>query len=139
MKLPADVLDTRDRYVVAFPLWSMPPGPAAEERARTWTLGLCSQVAYEHPGEGYGSKRADQNRPISKDALARQKDDGTLLMWDMLSGAGDGSPTLVEHPDSQDVTGQVFVEVDAYDVIAGDEQVRPPDGGGGGPAPVITS
>jgi hypothetical protein len=117
MKLPSAVLATRDRYVETFPLWTMPEGPAAEDRARRWTLGLVAQVVWEH-GTTYGSKRADPNRPISKDGLAQQSG-ATLFVWDMLSGAGTGSPSLNENPDAQDITGQLFEHVDGRDVIGG--------------------
>lgn len=120
MKLPAAVLATRDRYVAKFPLWIMPAGTpaevlAAEERARQWDAGLASQVAWEHPGQGYGLKRADAGRPVTKDGLAQLSD--RLWVFDMLSGAGTGRPTLVPNPDAQDITGQVFVPVVGRDVI----------------------
>ncbi|MGC4082406.1 MAG: hypothetical protein QM736_09950 [Vicinamibacterales bacterium] len=53
-------------------------------------------------------KRADPNRPISKDTLARLFD-GHLLICDC--SARHRRPTPIENPDSQDITGQVFVEV----------------------------
>ena len=96
MKLPAGVLATRDRYVQAFPLWTMEAGSAADDRARKWTLGLASQIVHEH-GETYGSKRADPTRPISKDAIA-QVQGPYLYGWDMLTGAGSGTPKLVPIP-----------------------------------------
>jgi len=123
--LAPDALAVRDRYVTAFPLWDMPPGPAAEERARTWTLGLCNQLAHDLPGQNYGAKRADANRPISKDAVAQKQPNGALFSWDMLSGAGDGSPELVQNPDSEDITGQVFVQVEGVDIIAGEGHPAP--------------
>src|SRR6187399_2699112 len=116
MKLPAEMLDTRGRYLVAFPLWSMPAGPAAEDRARQWTLGLVAQVCYEHHGMGYGSKRASPDRPISKDGLAQQSG-AKLFVWDMLSGAGTGTPSLTNNPDGEDITGQIFEHVEPRDVI----------------------
>lgn len=131
-KLPSDVLHTRDQYVAKFPLWSMPEGEEAEKRARDWTLGLCSQLAFSHPNQGYGSKQADPTRPPSKDAIAQQSG-STLLAWDMLTGAGTGSPSLVQNPDSMDVTGQVFLPVTPADMLSG--AAAPPTGGGGGSTP----
>jgi len=118
MKLPAAVLNTRSRYVATFPLWVMPPGPDAEERARQWTLYLVAQIVYEFPGQGYGSKRADNSRPISKDSLA-QTGEGLLFNWDMLSGAGTGAPRLTDNPDGENITGQIFVPVNGLNVIGG--------------------
>lgn len=115
MQLPPDVLLTRSKYLAVYPLWTMPQGPEAEDRARAWTIGLAEQLAFSHPGQGYGCKRADPGRPISKDSIAQPQADGRLFAWDQLSGAGTGSPTLVQHPDSMDITGQVFVAVPAVD------------------------
>jgi len=125
VKLPSAVLATRDRYVQTFPLWTMPEGPAAEDQARQWTLGLISQIVFEH-GQTYGSKRADPNRPISKDGLAQQNG-AQLLCWDMLSGAGTGSPTVNQNPDSQDITGQIWEHVEGRDIIGGAPDPDEPD------------
>ena len=121
MKLPIEVIETRTRYLVAFPLWSMPPGPDAEERARRWTYGLAEQIGYDYPALRFGSKRADQTRPLSKDTLAQhpEKNAGRLYSWDQLSGAGTGTPTLVVSPDGEDITGQVFVPVKPTDHLSG--------------------
>ncbi len=123
MKLPSPVLATRNRYVAAFPLWSMPVDPndpasvaAAENRARTWTLGLVAQIVFEFPGSNYGSKRASPTRPLSKDGIAQQLGP-QILVWDMLSGAGTGSPTLTSNPDSEDISSQIFEIIIGRDVI----------------------
>ena len=124
MTLSAAVLSTRDRYVATFPLWSMPAGPEAEDRARRWTIGLAEQIRYEH-GPSYGNKRADPGRPISKDAIAYVpgilpwQPYEKLYAYDMLSGAGTGSPTLVPNPEGQDITGQVFVVAQPVDHLSG--------------------
>ena len=115
MKLPSAVLATRDRYVAAFPLWSVPESQA-DDTARKWTLGLIAQINFEHPNQGYGSKRADAGRPLSKDSLAQQVG-ATLNNWDLLSGTGTGHPTLVQNPDSEDITGQIWEFVAGRDVI----------------------
>lgn len=134
MFLPPDVLLTRSRYIAVYPLWTMPAGPEAEDRARKWTIGLAEQIAFEHPGQGYGCKRADPGRPISKDAIAQAQVDGRLVAWDMLSGAGTGSPVLVQHPEAMDITGQVFVTVPPVDHLSNGGTPTPPDPE---PAPVI--
>ena len=128
-KLPDTVRATRDRYVAVFPMWVMPAGEQAEAKARAWTIGLAKQVAFEHPNQGYGCKRAEPDRPISKDSLAQQTG-ATLLNWDILSGAGSGAPSVNANPDSEDITGQVFEHVTAQDVIAAGEL-----GGGEGEPP----
>lgn len=114
MQLPAEVKAIRARYVAKFPIPQGPPGPEIEEQVRQWSIGLAEQVAFERPGEGWGTKRADPNRPISKDGLARQDDEdrgGRLWIWDMVTGAGTGLGRLVENPEAEDITGQVFVPV----------------------------
>lgn len=114
MQLPAEVKAVRNRYVAKFPIPQGPPGPEIEEQVRQWSIGLAEQVAYEIPGQGWGTKRADPNRPISKDGLARQDDEdrgGRLWIWDMVTGAGTGLGRLVENPEAEDITGQVFVPV----------------------------
>ncbi len=115
MHLPSAILATRDRYVAAFPMWSVPESQA-DDTARKWTLGLIAQVNWEHPNQGYGSKRADAGRPLSKDSLA-QKVGAQILNWDMLSGTGTGHPTLVQNPDSEDISDQVWEFVQGRDVI----------------------
>ena len=109
--LPPEVKSIRSRYVAAFPVPQGDKGAAHEERCRQWSIRFAEQVAYEIPDQGYGVKRASPSRPISKDTLARWAPPGRLLMWDLLSGAGTGKPTLVTDPKSEDVTGQTFVAV----------------------------
>jgi hypothetical protein len=117
MKLPDQVKDIIGRFVAKFPLWSMTEGPGAEEQARQWSIHLAEQIAFEVPGQGWGKKRADPGRPISKDAIAQLGEHvdppqpGKLFAYDILTGAGTGKPGLVSDPDSIDITGQTFVSV----------------------------
>ncbi len=115
MKLPAAILNTRDRYVAAFPLWNVPP-EQADDTARQWTLGLIAQINFEHPNQGYGSKRADAGRPLSKDSLA-QLIGAVLWNFDLLTGTGTGHPSLVLNPDAIDISGQIWEFVQGRDVI----------------------
>lgn len=128
MKLPSAEIRLLERYAAAFPLWTMPAGPPAEERARQWTIGFARQSMFSLPELKFGSKKADATRPLSKDAIAQEQDPGdprtVLLAWDLLSGAGSGSPTLNHDPDAQDITGQVFFPVTAHDSLGG--AVDPP-------------
>ena len=122
MKLPSQMIALRDLYVLDRPLWSIPPSPEADERARQWTIGFAKQSMFSFPELNFGSKRADPGRPISKDSIAQEQHaihpmQYGLLSWDMLSGAGSGSPTLVLNPESSNITGQIFVPVEALNVI----------------------
>lgn len=109
MQLPDSVKAIRARYVAQYPVPQGAPGEAFEETARQWSIRFAEQVAHEL-GPMWGMKRADPNRPISKDTLSFYADD-TIRIWDLLTGTGTGAPRLVENPESEDITGQVFVPV----------------------------
>jgi hypothetical protein len=128
MKLPPTVKDTRRRYVETFPVPQGEPSPAFEDRVRRWTVAFIEQVAFELPGEGWGPKRGDQGRPLSKDSIANnQVVPGRLLGWDLLLGTGTGRPTLIADPNSRDITGQYFETRPAF--------FQPQDHLGGSPPP----
>lgn len=110
MQLPDAARQVRSRFIAAFPVPQGAPGEEFEERARQWTIKFAEQVAFDLPNQGWGMKRADPNRPISKDTIARLEG-GRLLIWDLLTGTGTGAPRPVENPESEDITGQFFVEV----------------------------
>ena len=118
MQLPVEVLDLRTRYVAHFPVPRGEPGAAFEAEARAWSIRFADQVAWSLPDQGWGMKRASTSRPISKDTIARWAPPGVLLVWDLLLGTGTGHPRLVMNPESQDVTGQVFVSVTPRDHLA---------------------
>lgn len=124
MLLPDAVKQVRARFIEAFPVPQGTPGEEFEERARQWTIKFAQQVAFDVPNQGWGMKRADPNRPISKDTIAKV-DAGRLLIWDLLTGTGTGMPRPVDDPDSQDITGQLFVEVVATNHLKG---IVPPQG-----------
>lgn len=101
--LPDKVIATLDKFFAANPL------PIGEDKIREVVIDADEQVAFEHPKEGWGTKRADKGRPVSKDSLSRLTG-GKLFIWDLVSGAGTNSPTLVyKTAQSQDVTGQVYI------------------------------
>lgn len=134
MKLPQQVLVIRDRYVAAYPVPSGGPNPADESfenRCRTWIRGMAEQIVFETQDPAWGCKNAGGGRPQSKDALAHQGG-MTLLCWDMLFGVGTGSPSLVQNPDSQDITGQTFMPVQGKDNIGGSTGGGGGENGGGG-------
>lgn len=81
-----------------------------EDAARELTHKLCEQVAWSHPGQGYGHKFAGPGRPHSADALAQLRDSGQLWAWDLIGDAG-GANTLNLDVDGEDITGQVFEHV----------------------------
>lgn len=111
MKLPQEVKAIRARWVAAKGIPEIAPNESSEAweaRLRdTWTVPFDEQVAFELPGQGFGAKRGDPNRPLGKDTIAQQAN-GRLFVWDLLSGAGTGHPTLNDDPDSEDITGQFF-------------------------------
>lgn len=110
MQLPAEVKAIRARYIATFPVPQGEPGEAFEESARQWSIRFAEQVAFEQ-GPLWGMKRADPNRPISKDTLSLYGNDGAIIIWDLLMGTGTGKPRLVDDPHGHEITGQVFVPV----------------------------
>ncbi|MGE3510188.1 MAG: hypothetical protein AB7N65_15050 [Vicinamibacterales bacterium] len=126
MKLTDPVKDIRRRYVEAFGLPSGNPNdPLWEDTLRAWTQRFIQQVVHERPSENWGWKSAGGGRPPSKDSLARQID-GRLWSWDLLIGAGTGTPTLAEDPDGHDITGQVFIQVVGVNVFGVSHPVPAP-------------
>lgn len=109
MQLPESIQSLLTRYVAQYPIPTGEPGEAHEEHVRQWSIRFAEQVAYSE-GKEWGMKRADPNRPISKDTLSRYAG-GKLLIWDLLIGTGTGNPRLNPNPESDDVTGQVFEPV----------------------------
>jgi hypothetical protein len=92
------------------------PGATKEEAFRHWCVRFAQQLAYSEPAQGWGVKRADSSRPISKDTICRQLG-GRLYIWDLFTGVGSAHTVAVERPESQDVTGQYF---DAEASVAAD-------------------
>jgi hypothetical protein len=127
MKLPGEVLETLSRYVEKCPVPHGEPGDVIEQSVREWTNAAVEQVVFEHPGQGWGSKRADGGRPQSKDAIANnQMQGGRLLCWDLVSGAGTGNGSFVgQNSDEADITGQVFIAVIGVDHLGGGQPPRP--------------
>ncbi len=123
MKLPPNVKASRDRYVAKFPVPQGIPSDAFEEQARQWSIKLSQQVHFDTSDARWGMKKADPGRPISKDTITQQG--SPLLCWDLLNGTGTGSPTLVQDPDSLDITGQVFVPEPAVDHVGGIAPIPP--------------
>lgn len=127
-RLDDGVKDTLRRYVAKFPPPTKFQGEEEDpwnERARQWTLRGIGQVVFEHPGQGYCSKRGDPGRPISKDSMARERP-GRLTSWDLLSGTGTGHPTFIPDPEGLEIgpgtpeggaKGQTPVPVVGKDVL----------------------
>jgi hypothetical protein len=113
MKLDPRVRALLIAFAAKFPVpRTIGGGEAHEERARQWSIKFCEQVNFSLLGEGYGTKRADGGRPISKDTISQQRD-GEMVTWDLLVGTGTGEPSLNLDPHGEVTTGQVFVPVDA--------------------------
>ena len=109
MRLPQPVLDLLRLYALRFPIPTGAPGDEHEANVRAWATRFAEQAAFTY-GPVWGMKRADPNRPISKDTITRQAN-GSLDCWDLLIGTGTGSPRLADDPAHHDINGQVFVPV----------------------------
>lgn len=127
MKLPVEVLALRDQLLAASPLpFSAQPSEAKDGMFRDWCIDLAEQVAFSYPGHGFGVKRADPNRPISKDTIAQQVG-SVLWAWDLFTGVGTATTAVVPNPDAMDISGQTFVPVEAVDHLGGSPPPIPPD------------
>jgi hypothetical protein len=120
MNLPADVHAVVKRFAITFPVPQGAPGTAHEQRCREWSIKVAQQVAHQF-GTTWGVKKASPTRPISKDSLAFNGDG--LHSWDLLKGAGSGTPELAANPQHHDISNQVFVVVTPLDHLGG--QVGP--------------
>lgn len=99
-----------------------------DDARRSLQKMIVETVVKRHPGEGWGWKRADPGRPLSKDAIANNVlMPGHIVAWDCFDGAT-RSPV---QRDSMLIDDQVFVEVTGFDHLNG--LVIPP--GGTTPAP----
>lgn len=97
--------------------------------AANWTHKLCEQLKFSFPADGWGHKRADNNRPHSADVIAISN---PFLGWDIIFNAGSPQATLNLAADSKDLANppdgpQVFEPVDATDYLGG-VTPPPPDG-----------
>lgn len=118
--LAASVVAIITRYTARFPVPSGGPNPADdafENRCRTWVFGLAEQACFETSDPRWGVKNAGGGRPQSKDSLTFNGP--ALINYDLLSGVGTGSPTLVGHPSGEDITGQTFIPVKPVDHLGG--------------------
>lgn len=101
------------------------PCPLGEDNIRAWMIRFCQQCNFSFPGEGYATKSADKNRPVSKDtvskifpaqaALAPEPNDVKTGMttWDMVQGAGTTNPRPIFSGQTEhDTSAQWFRKVD---------------------------
>lgn len=83
--------------------------PQGEEPIRSLVIKAAEQVAWEHPNEGWGTKRADPGRPVSSDTVS-QKTGNKLVTWDYITDAGGPNGELkIETCQGEDITGQVYI------------------------------
>lgn len=103
------------------------PGFSKEE-GQAWVAKLASTFKARWPSENWGTKRASNSRPLSNESIARRAN-GRLWGYDLIIGAGAPGQTLASHAHAEDITDQVFVEVESRDWLAGS---------GGTPTPTPT-
>jgi len=83
-----------------------------DDQRRSLQKMIVETVVKRCPGEGWGWKRADPGRPLSKDAIANNLlQPGHILAWDCF----DGSTRLPVQRDSMLIDDQVFVDVVGFD------------------------
>jgi hypothetical protein len=116
--MPADVVALVRRFALAFPPPWGPAGPAHENRCRQWMGRLAEQIRLERGDPAWGHKSTAAGSPPSKDVLARRWG-STIDGWDILKGAGTGSPVLSDPPAWVDISDQFFITVGAIDHLNG--------------------
>jgi hypothetical protein len=89
------------------------PGFSKEE-GQAWVAKLASTMKARFPGEGWGTKRASMGRPLSNESIARPAN-GRLWGYDLIIGAGAPGQRLEPRAHAEDITDQVFVEVESRD------------------------
>lgn len=87
--------------------------PTDEDGRRAWLYNLAQTMHARHPG--WGTKKQGENYPQSKDSLARWIS-GTL--WGFDTTLGTTPLTLNPNAEGEDITGQVFISVPAFDWLA---------------------
>jgi hypothetical protein len=85
-----------------------------KEAGQEWVGRLASTFRARFPGEGWGTKRASASRPLSNESIARPAN-GRLWGYDLIIGAGAPGQRLEPRAHAEDITDQVFVEVEARD------------------------
>ena len=99
------------------------PGFSKEE-GQAWVGKLASTFKARFPGEGWGTKRASMGRPLSNESIARPGN-GRLWSYDLIIGAGAPGQRLESHAHAEDITDQVFVEVESRDWLGGSTPTNP--------------
>jgi hypothetical protein len=93
------------------------PGLSKED-GQAWVAKLAGTFKARWPSEDWGTKRASMGRPLSNESIARRAN-GRLWGYDLIIGAGAPGQTLASHAHAEDITDQVFVEVESRDWLAG--------------------
>lgn len=114
MNFPENAKPIVDQFVQKFPV---PTGGDVNDQCRRWCLMLAEQVKFSTADPNWGVKRADGGRPQSKDSITYNAG-SAIWNFDMLTGVGTGSPTLVRWPEGVDITGQTFMPVNAINHLA---------------------
>lgn len=118
--------DLIEAYADRFGLPDVIPGDieGSKELARPWVRKLAETFKARFPSEGWGWKRASNGRPLSSESIARRAN-GRLWGYDLLLGGGAPGQTLAPRADAEDISDQVFVEVNTFDHLL--TVVDPPD------------
>lgn len=93
-----------------------------DNQRRALTTIDAEQIAFEL-GNRWGTKKASEGRPPSKDSIAYQEDNGTLWNWDWQNGSTrePNGPGEMEN-----ITGQVFIPVEPINHLGVTSPSEPP-------------
>lgn len=111
------------------------PGFSKEE-GQAWVAKLAATLKAKYPGEGWGTKRASPTRPLSNESIARPQG-GRLWSYDLIIGAGAPGQRLEPHAHPEDISDQVFVEVQAFDHLWGTTTPAPDPSTPPAPTPTV--
>jgi hypothetical protein len=114
---PVQLESRHSQLIEAFAAQFGLPGFSKEE-GQAWVGKLASTMKARWPNEGWGTKRASNGRPLSNESVARPAN-GRLWGYDLIIGAGAPGQRLEPRAHPEDITEQVFVDVESRDWLAG--------------------
>lgn len=96
-----------------------------DDQRRELTKTMIEQIVFEFPHDGWGWKRADPGRPLSKDSIAKRE--GTKIWaWDWQNGGTREPQVKAGDPPAHDISDQVFVEVSGKNHLGQAPLPQPP-------------
>jgi hypothetical protein len=131
-EIPVQLEPKHSQLIEAFADQFGLPGFSKEE-GQAWVAKLAATMKARWPSENWGTKRASGGRPLSNESIARPAN-GRLWGYDLIIGAGAPGQRLEPRAHAEDITDQVFVEVESRDWLGSSTPPTDP----GTPKPPVT-